>query len=165
MRTSLLTSQRLRELLEYDRETGVFVWKIDRGSIVSGSIAGMLDRRGYLLITVDGHRYMSHRLAWLYVHDEWPAGDIDHKDTIKNHNWIANLRPATNSQNQQNTQLRSHNKSGFKGVYYYRRTGKWQAYIKKDGAQTHLGYFETAEAAHSAYVAAAKQYFGEYART
>lgn len=45
---------------------------------------------------------MAHRLAWLYVHGEWPQREIDHKDNVRHHNWIGNLRDVSHSVNMQN---------------------------------------------------------------
>ena len=41
---------------------------------------------------------------------------------------------------------------------------KWQAKIEVAGKQIHLGRFESREAAHKAYMAAARRHFGEFAR-
>lgn len=167
-RLCVLTAERLRELLIYDPLTGVFTWRVSRRHKTrAGSIAGSLCSRGYRDIQIDGISYRAHRLAWLYVHGEWPPSDLDHKDTVHDHNWIDNLRPATNSQNRANTRREIRNTSGFKGVSRYtRRCGvRWRAYIQKDGKMVHLGSFLAPELAHAAYTAAAQQMFGEFART
>lgn len=74
-----ITAERLRELLEYDEDTGVFKRKARTSNRISiGDIAGSSDAKGYVCIRVGGKTYKAHRLAWLYVYGEWPTGEIDH---------------------------------------------------------------------------------------
>lgn len=96
---SILTAARLRELLDYDPVTGIFTWKTSFRGTAAGSVAGCVESRGYRRIRVVGRRYRASHLAWLYVHGEWPPDQLDHKDNIRDHDWIDNLRPATNAQN------------------------------------------------------------------
>lgn len=76
----------------------------------------------------------------------------------------SNLRLATSSQNSANTARHCDNKSGYKGVYFEQKTGRWKAQICIRGKQTHLGRFDTPEHAHEAYKQAASEVFGEFAR-
>lgn len=158
-----LTASRVRELLDYDPATGVFRWKIARrGFAAAGDVAGGPNTRGlYWAIRVDGRRYRAHRLAWLYVYGSWPPGHLDHKDMVKWNNKVDNLRPATRSQNGGNRSRYANNRSGYKCVREHH--GKWAARIQINGAGVHLGVFETPEMAHAAYVAKAKEVFGEFA--
>jgi hypothetical protein len=48
-------------------------------------------------------------------------------------------------------------------VSFHKRIGKWQAAIHH-GKTMSLGYFETPEEAHKAYVEAANRFRGEFAR-
>lgn len=147
-----LTLERLRQLLSYNPETGIFTWlACRRGTIKTGDTAGGYTDKGYLTIKVDGVKYCAHRLAWLYVYGEFTDGDLDHKDQKKDNNRIGNLRIVTRSQNQQNRPLQSNNTTGLRGVYRCNRTNKWRAHIKTGGHQKHLGSFDTAEAAYAAY--------------
>lgn len=162
-----LSAQRLRELLDYDPVTGILTWKVWRGggSLPAGSVAGAVNRTtSYRMIKIDGCLYAAHRLAWLYVHGEWPPGELDHKDCCRDHNWIDNLRPATRTQNNANSRLRRDSVSGLKGASFHRRTGKWQASIRYAGKCIYLGLFVTAQEAHAAYVIAAERRFSEFAR-
>lgn len=162
-----LTQERLKELLSYDPLTGVFLWKVDRGGKKAGDIAGC-KKRSYTMISIDDEIYRAHHLAWLYMKGNFPDLFIDHRDLNKHNNIWTNLREATKSQNMANVGLIKSNKSGFKGVSRYsagERCGKpWQASIQKDGKSKSLGQFATKEEAHAAYVAAAEQIFGEFAR-
>src|SRR3990167_10880186 len=161
----MLTAERLRELLDYDPQTGVFIWlRSHSNQIKAGAVAGSPNERGYLRITIDGCSYRAHRLAWLYVYGEWPPGRLDHQDTISDHNWISNLRPATQSQNMGNTCRGKNNTSGFKGVSWCKIKRLWRARIKVDYHERSLGYFTNAEDAHTAYCIAAAEAFGEFAR-
>lgn len=87
----MLTVERLRELLDYDPETGVFRWKEPRRKCRVGEVAGSLRKDGYVKIQVDGRFYQAHRLAWLCVYGVWPSA-IDHIDGNRANNAIANLR-------------------------------------------------------------------------
>lgn len=159
-----LTAERLRALLDYDPATGIFIWREQRSRYAKGARAGTLNHDGYRRIGIDGKDYTANRLAWLHVHGEWPASAIDHKDGARDNNRIDNLRPATRSQNAANMARRRDNAAGFKGVYFHKVARRWSAMITIDGHNKYLGLFDTPEAAHAAYCAAAKRAFGEFAR-
>jgi hypothetical protein len=156
------TQDRLKEVLYYDESTGIFVWKIHRGRVTTGTVAGAY-RLGYIGIRVDGILYPAHRLAWLYVYGEWPEDEIDHIDLQRKNNRIINLRKATHQQNMRNTPLRSHSTTRLKGVRFDRNA--YVAYITVNGKWNYLGRFGNPEDAHACYIAAAKDAFGEFART
>lgn len=158
-----LTAERLRELFDYDSQTGVFVRKISRNRRYVGRVAGSLCGRGYVWIKIGRVAYAAHRLAWLYVHGEWPPRDIDHDNLDKSDAAFLNLRLATKSQNAMNVRPRRTNKSGFKGVCFKPKFGKWAAHIWIDKRQIYLGAFNTPEAASAAYQAAAEKHFGSFA--
>lgn len=88
---------------------------------------------------------------------------VDHIDRNGLNNSRSNLRLATKQQNGWNRSMQANNTSGYKGVFYYRRYGKWQAKIACKGKQFYLGYFETPEEAASAYNNAAIELHGEFA--
>ena len=165
-----LTAERVREVLDYDPETGVFRRKTHRCRNHVDVIAGSYGQRrngktgisSLARIGVDGKLYRAHRIAWLYVYGEWPPMNIDHKDGDPFNNRIANLRLATKRQNSHNR--RSMSACGLKGVSLDGRRDLWRARIKLDDKQKWLGYFRTKEEAAAAYADAARQYFGEFAR-
>lgn len=159
----MITHSRLKELLDYDPMTGLFAWKISSGKRRAGAPVGWVDG-GYIRLSVDGDTYKAHRLAWFYMTGEWPDGDTDHENGIRTDNRFANLRPATRSQNMMNTKLKSHNTSGYKGVSFWKKTGKWKAQIQVDKKKLFLGYHETPEGAYEAFIFAALEHHGEYAR-
>lgn len=89
--------------------------------------------------------------------------EVDHKDQDGLNNRRGNLRYATRSQNRANVSRRSDNRSGYKGVCYYKHTNKWRAYIQKDRKWKQLGFYLTKEEAARAYNKAATELFGEFA--
>lgn len=121
-----IPAARVRELLDYNSETGVFVWRVSNSNRRSaGSIAGSRHPKTGWLIGVDGTQYKAHRLAWLHYYGKWPPGSLDHKDGNNLNNAIANLRVATFAQNSANMRTRPNNKIGLKGVS--RANQKWFA--------------------------------------
>lgn len=163
--TQVLTADRLKQLLHYDPETGVWTWLKARGrNAPAGARAGRVQETGYRHIKIDGKIYKSGRLAHFYMTGKWPENLVDHEDTDKSNDRWTNLRDATRSQNQGNRPLNRNNKSGLKGVSWAARQKKWKADIRFGGRSRHLGYFISKEVAHEAYVTAARQYFGEFAR-
>jgi hypothetical protein len=113
---------------------------------------------------IDGERILCHVLAWFYTHGVWPADQLDHINGDKSDNRIDNLRIATASQNKANSGPYRNNPTGLKGAYWYKPLQMWVSKIRKDGKLHHLGYFATAEEAHTAYCEAAKRLHGEFAR-
>ena len=140
-----LTLDVVRKALAYDESTGIFS-RLDQ----SRKTVGRLSTKGYRQISVNYTRVMAHRLAWLFVHGEWPAGQIDHVNQNKDDNRIANLRVVSNKQNGENITLFKHNTSGYRGVRWYSRTGKWIAEIKHLKHSRYLGYFDNIEDAIAA---------------
>lgn len=153
MANANLTAQRLRELLTYDPESGIFKWAVPRQGTNTGKSAGYTTRLGYSVIKVDGVRYMAHRLAFLYVEGFLPTADIDHIDGSPSNNCFKNLREVSRAGNIQN-QNRPHknNPTGLLGVQ--KRGNKWRAVITADGTRRWLGTFDAPAAASAAYLQA-----------
>jgi hypothetical protein len=160
MAKEILTAQRLRELLNYDPETGVFTRLVTVGGRLdqrSGSIAGNINRRGYARIGVDGKRFFSHRLAFLWVTGEWPIAEVDHVDGTTSNNAWTNLRDVSRTVNLQNQRRpRIDNESGLLGVHTL-KNGKHRAVIKANGMQIYIGQFDKCEEAHAAYIDAKRR--------
>ena len=136
-----LTQERLKTLLDYDPETGVFRWWAT-GSGRKTKVGSELIGRGYLQICVDGRRYYAHRLAWLYTHGTLPRGYADHVNRDTTDNRIENLREATPGQNQQNRGTNKNNTSGHLGVSWRKDCSRWAAKIMVDGEHHNLGLFK-----------------------
>jgi hypothetical protein len=162
-KTSSLTPARLKEVLSYDPATGHFIWLITRGRCRCGATAGV-ESDGYILIGIDGAKYQAHHLAWLYMTGEWAPGLLDHENTIRSDNRWDNIRQATRSQNNANCAVRSHSKTGLKGVQRH-RSGRFVAKIQIKRKQVYLGIFDTPEEAHAVYLVEAKAAFGDHARS
>ena len=155
----------ISKLLRYNPETGHFYWIVGGNGRRRGRPAGRVVHKGYRCISINGQDYREHRLAWLMMTGAWPDHQIDHIDLNPGNNAWANLRAATNAQNCFNQSRPKSNTSGFKGVHHIKTSGKYRAVIKINYRQKHLGCFETAEEAHAAYSAAAREHFGDYARS
>lgn len=82
----------------------------------------------------------------------------DHINRDKLDNRKANLRFCTSRQNRANSNIRSDNKSGYKGVSFWTATGKWRAQI----SGRLLGYYSSAQEAAMVYNSAAMKEFGEF---
>jgi hypothetical protein len=148
----MLTQERLKELLHYDAETGVFTRIATaggRGKI--GDIAGTITNKGYLHITIDSKLHLGHRLSFLYMTGAFPKDFTDHIDGDKLNNRWTNLRECTHAENHQNRVSNKGSSSKYPGVSWHKRDQKWQARITINGKEKHLGYFDTEEAAHAAY--------------
>lgn len=158
----MLSQAELKKQVHYDPMTGAFTWAVLKPGVRVGDAIGTVTRFGYLSVTLNGKKYQAHRLAWLYVYGTQPPDRIDHKNTDRLNNRIANLRAATNTQNMQNSGRNHANTSGFKGVDWHKSKRKWRATAKHEGRSKHLGYFETPELASVAYVCFAKQHHGEF---
>lgn len=154
--TPELSAERARTLLAYDAETGIFAWKISRGSAKAGTVAGSLNALGYSPIGVDGIRYYAHRLAFLIQTGAWPQYDVDHINGVCSDNRWSNLRDVTVSTNLQNQRAaRADSSTGLLGASPNK--GGFVAQIQVDGRNQYLGTFLTAEQAHAAYLSAKRQ--------
>lgn len=133
------------------------------GRALEGQVAGVVGLRGHRSIRVDGRSYPAGRLAWFYVHGEFPKHLIDHINGNRVDDRIVNLRPATHSENGRNSS--GHSASGLKGAYFNKPTKTWFSTIRIDGKHRRLGTFPSKEEAHAAYVRVAKEIYGEFATT
>ena len=138
-----LTIERLREVLDYCPETGLFTWRVSTSNRMPiGSAAGSLKPNGYVAVNIDGKRYQAHRLALFWVSGIEPkAQAVDHKDRNPSNNKFTNLREATREENMQNASLSKANLSGYKGVSWVPDRQKWQVYITIRNKRLPLGRF------------------------
>lgn len=157
-----LTQARLKELLSYDPETGLFTWNQSRGRVSAGTRAGTVSTKGYNIITIDLKKLRCARLAFLYMTGSFPQNDADHRNTIRTDDRWLNLRDATSSQNGANKNPSKRNKTGVKGVDLSH--GKFRASINFRGKFKHLGLFEKLEDTAEAFRKASNDNHGEFAR-
>lgn len=162
----MISQAELHDRLHYCPIIGLFWWKrrpittnrtASWNARFADQIAGSRDDEGYITIGIDGTPYKAHRLAWFYMTGEWPADTIDHRNRRPLDNAYENLREATQSQNSANRRRR-HSASGIKGVSRL-ASGRFRAKI----GQRHIGTYNTAEEARSAFDQAATLKYGEFA--
>lgn len=146
-RDKIPSLERLKELLDYNPETGIFKWKVYRSRTAKkGWAAGCLRPDGYIAIIMDRVSFYAHRLAIYYVDEYWPENDIDHINRIKNDNKRKNLREVSRSCNMRNKELQKSNKTGVAGVQGCWNRG-YAATIRYNGKQQYLGCFRLKEEA------------------
>ena len=136
----MITCDELKEKVVYFPESGVFIRKSN------SKIIGVVGERGYIRIWLRGRQYLAHRLAWLYVHGEWPDC-IDHINHNNKDNRISNLRGVTRQENLKNKLKYKNNKSGVSGVHWASAANKWRARIVVNKKALHLGYFDDVDEA------------------
>jgi hypothetical protein len=160
-----ITADLVREKFNYSPQTGEFTWRVHRNSAKIGTIAGRVHKHSppYRKVWFDGRDYYVHRLIWLHCYGSWPSETVDHLNGDSLDNRIENLREATPHQNSLNRGIYSSNSTGLKGVSPW-RGNTYRAHIRLHGKQKYLGTFDTPEAAHAAYWAAAQEMHGSFAR-
>ena len=139
----MITQERLKEVLDYNPDSGIFRWIESAGNVPAGAEAGTSTDEGYIQIRIDGRGYLAHRLAVLYTDGYLPELTVDHVDRVPWHNWRLNLREASNQCQSRNCGMSKNNTSGVKGVYWDAWNGKWRAQIMIDGRQKNLGGYNT----------------------
>jgi hypothetical protein len=162
----MLTAKELRNELHYDLESGIFRWLKPRQRRDMTKPAGGIIHHGYSAICINGRKYLAHRLAWLYVHGQWPTEEIDHVNGNTSDNRLANLREASRQQNCRNAKARP-SRSGVKGVAYWTdgKSWYWVAQVFVNRKRAYQSYHKTIAAAAKAYAVAAKEYHGNFAST
>ena len=142
----MLTQEIVKELLNYNPETGELFWrersikwfKTERDcKIWNTRFAGKeaftaLDSKGYFRSAILSKEYRVHRIIWLWVFGKWPKGQIDHINHDKKDNRLVNLRDVTHRENHKNQSIAKNNTSGCAGVYFNKQIEKWQAQIMID---------------------------------
>ena len=146
----MLTQYELKTQFTYDPATGLFTRvKIrDRYGNLSECnyvITGDNGSRGYKRVSINGERYLLHKLVFLYVAGIYPESDVDHIDGNTSNNSFDNLRNCGKVDNRKNLKLYKNNSSGIVGVHF--RNGKWYAQMQSEGKKYFKGYFDTIEEA------------------
>lgn len=146
-----------RSVLEYNPETGLFVWKETLSfRRTRGKVAGHVLENGYIQIGVKKKLYLAHRLAWMMHYGKWPSRIIDHINGNPSDNRICNLRDVEDHVNSENRRrARSDCESGLIGAMKNKKG--WMAKITAKGKKYYLGTFKTPEEANSAYMKAKKE--------
>jgi len=153
----MLSQDRIRELFDYDSETGIVTRKKTiTYNAKQGKIVGCVSKNR-LVVRVDGKMYLLHRLIWLHVYGRLPTF-IDHINRNPLDNRLCNLREVTLKQNSENKAKQKNNKSGLKGVHWDTARKKWFACIQTNNKTIALGRYESKEEAYHAYRDAASKY-------
>ena len=163
----------ISELLSYDPETGNLYWRRREDALprwntrYAGKLAGTR-KRGEVQVNIThsgwARFYRAHHLAWVILTGEWPSAVIDRRDGNPHNNRASNLRLASISENSCNRKIQS-GACRYRGVYLFKKYGKYAAQIKKHGKWRWLGLHETPESAARAYDEAAVELHGEFAVT
>ena len=140
-----LTQERLKKILHYNPDTGVFT------RLESGKVAGTQKRGGgrkYNEVCVDGCKYFNHILVFIYMTGSPPKHHGDHINGDSFDNRWCNLRDVTLSENNKNKCRDKRNVSGVTGVHWSKKEKSWKSQINVNGKRIHTGYFkDLAEAA------------------
>lgn len=173
----MIEVEKLRELLRYEPETGVFFWlprseatcgtkhETDRWNTrYSGKEPFPEDFKGYRRIQIFRKRYLAHRVAWAIYTGKWPAEQIDHINGDRSDNRIANLREASRAENNRNKSSSAGSTSQYVGVSWCNKNLKWKVGIWHTGKQHHIGYFQSEVDAASAYDREAQVRKGMFAK-
>ena len=163
-RFEMLTQKRLKEILNYDPETGIFIWRErlardGRRLGCAGKEAGTVKKDGYIIIKYDEVCYPAHRLVWLYLFGYIPEYEVDHLDRVRHNNRAENLREVSPSCNCQNQKVKECNKSGITGVCWHKSSNKWRSYLSLNNKKISLGYSTSLLDAAKARYAGEKEYF------
>jgi len=115
--------------------------------LVSGSKINYSSR--YPTIWKDGKNIRIHTLV---IGSAPHNKEVDHINRNKLDNRKKNLRFITHAENLRNRN--SWSESGLKGAYFdqHRKPRPWKSEIRFNGKKIHIGYFETADQAHQAYI-------------
>lgn len=160
---AMIEHPELTALLTYDPDTGVFHWREPKYPRRPDGVVGFRNDEGYLKTKIRGRTYALHRLAWFYVHGEWPTDQVDHINGKRDDNRMENLRQASQGENRANSKTNHNNALGVRGVRKKQRGTGYEARIRKDGKLISIGYFATIQEAKAAYQAAQRILHGEFA--
>jgi hypothetical protein len=148
----MLTQERLKEILHYCPETGVFTWLKGqyRGSVAGCVIRNPKTGKTYRYLGIRYRIYATHRLAFLYVTGDFPKENVDHKDGNGINNAWDNLRETSHADNQKNQRKYASNTSGITGVSWSKSKNRWCSCISVKGKNKNLGRFRSKEEAIAA---------------
>lgn len=145
------TAERVKEVLDYDPETGIFIRKVSRFNPQKvGKPAGCKNPRGYVFIYVGGESFAASRLAYLIMTGKWPQGHMDHVNRNPSDNRWSNLREATVYQNMANRKTKKQKYP--RGVCQTPQTKTFHARISVRGTARYFMGFATPEEAHAEYL-------------
>jgi hypothetical protein len=161
MMTTTITTERLRELMDY--RDGSLYWKHSPRNGWEGKPVGFKSKEGYLITRVNGKLCKVHRLVWLWHGNELPKM-LDHINGVRHDNRIENLRPCLDAENARNRKLDVKNSTGYANVVWNKANQNYNVQIRVDGKKKHIGAFDNVELAALVAEEARHKFFGEFAR-
>jgi hypothetical protein len=157
------TQSRLRELFNYDAQTGILTRRKRAAMMPAGSVVGTINHNGYRNVRADGRMYSAHRLIWVYQYGELPR-EIDHINGDGSDNCLANLRECTRSENNMNRDANRTNTSGIRCVTWRATRQTWVAIVRLNGKTAYESEFKNIEDARTAVTSARRTLHGKFCR-
>lgn len=177
--SGLPTPAQLRDLIDYNPQTGEMTWKRRKPDMFAAGEPGLRrartpehkcanwnaknagrpalasrdNKHGYLVGTIRQFRaapFKAHRVAWAIHYGVWPENDVDHINGITSDNRIANLRDVSHAVNMRNMKVRSDNTSGHAGISWFAQTSRWHVRVPRESGTDHVGFFLSLEEAVAA---------------
>lgn len=158
----MITQQLIAEYFDY--KNGCLYWKKTvhgNKQYLVGQMAGSIHQYGYRHITWMGKSHKAHRLIFMLHHGFMPQ-EIDHINGDRADNRIENLRSVTRSQNQYNKRPQR-NSSGYRGVTWHKKTGKWLVRVGLNNKNKSLGYYDDLELAALVAEEGRSLHYGQFA--
>ena len=172
------TIEQLRDLFDYDPDTGVLLWRARDtryakdehyakrwNTRCAGKHAEVDDFHGYYQTAVNGKIYRTHRICYALANgidlNDVPP-EIDHANGAGIDNSKNNLRGTDRLGNTKNGKIRKRNKTGYKGVTWDAKSNGYRAAIMFNRVQTDKRGFATAAEAHAWYVEQSKLRHGAF---
>lgn len=150
---------KLKDILVYHPNTGVFTWKITRSpNAQEGSLAGTVNNDGYIVINTGSRQITAQRLAWYFIHGVWPTHQVTHINGKKDDNRIENLKEVTRSELSVNSNSGRKSSTGVKGVTYNKANDRYIAQISRKHVTMYIGSFKTLNEARLAYLAEVEKF-------
>lgn len=133
----------LKEWLTYDPKTGkFFVRKLKTSqhrNKLGDEIGTVVD--GRFQIKTGGNKYARSRLAWFFIYGKFPYGVIEHINGDILDDRICNLREVTRNDVARKIDTNKRNSTGFAGVSFHKKSGKYSAQVRMNGKNYYLGLY------------------------
>lgn len=179
-----IKTEKIVELLEYDEQTGELYWKhrpefmfrdtakrsakhcaANWNSKHAGKIAfTAIGSHGYRTGTINGKRFLLHRVAYFLKTGSWPPMEVDHINGNRLDNRWVNLRCSSKAQNNRNA--RGYSKtSNYIGVSWNKSLNGYVAKVYHNGKSYYCGFSkDNPDLLARKRDQKARELFGEFAR-
>lgn len=156
-----ISVEMLRQILDYDPETGALTWRERPVSMFTDNGTGGADGNAArwngknagkpaLSTITNGYKHgpifnqcqYAHRVAWAIYHGAWPEDRLDHINHDRTDNRISNLRVVSAEENSRNQRPTAKAVArGALGISWDRENQKWRAFIRANGRRVCLGRY------------------------